>query len=200
MSASDKWVPPPGWEGLTNEQALSIYEAFVKKWVSFLIKEVEDDHAKINSLPIWDQLVLRAKWEKKVELELTAFDAFRRYKTPAGEVELIAGQFGDQLGLPAQSFPADVSDRLEWCKRRIAADYERSLKSEVNKHGVKSPIEQIFLMEWRFLRVDERHGVKIRPQDELKLGDHTFTIDFMVEVPGGKIKLAIELDGHEFHE
>lgn len=74
------------------------------------------------------------------------------------------------------------------------------MKNDVNTHEITSPIEQIFLMEWRFLKVDEQHGVKIRPQSALELDGQTYAIDFMVESLDGKVKLAIELDGHDFHE
>ena len=67
-------------------------------------------------------------------------------------------------------------------------------------HDITSPIEQIFLMEWRLLQVDERYGLKIRPQGTSTVNGTTYKIDFVVETPNGEMKLAIELDGHDFHE
>ena len=41
-------------------------------------------------------------------------------------------------------------------------------------------------------------GVAIKPQRKLTLDGHTYDIDFMVE--GGAAKIAVEIDGHAFHE
>ena len=36
--------------------------------------------------------------------------------------------------------------------------------------------------------------------DTLTVNGTTYKIDFVVEAPNGEMKLAIELDGHDFHE
>jgi very-short-patch-repair endonuclease len=200
MSDPMKIHPPQDFKGLPNDVAIEIHRALIKKWFELTLKELDEELAKIKTIELIDQLVLRAKWMKPVDLLFAGHRSMEKYKTPEGELALLAQTFGDQLGLPAQSFPADIEGRLDWYKTRIASQYERQVKGDMNKHGITSPIEQIFLMEWRFLKVDEQHGVKIRPQSELKLEGSTYTIDFMVESSGGKVKLAIELDGHDFHE
>jgi very-short-patch-repair endonuclease len=192
--------PPPGFKGLSNDAAIEIHRAFIEKWFELMLKEINKDLAKVKDVELFDQLVLRAKWMKQVDLLLAGHDSMKKYNTPEGELELLAQAFGDQLGLPAQSFPADIDGRLGWYKKRIAGEYERRVKNDVNTYGISSPIEQIFLMEWHFLKVDEQYGVKIRPQRELKLDGQSYTIDFMVESPNGKVRLAVELDGHDFHE
>jgi very-short-patch-repair endonuclease len=101
------------------------------------------------------------------------------------------------MQLPAHSLPLDVQQRLDWYKQRAAPKFERSIKSDVNTHNITSPIEQIFLMEWRLLEVDSQHRVKIRPQHELMLDGRNHRIDFIVDVPDGG-QIAIELDGHDF--
>jgi very-short-patch-repair endonuclease len=164
-----------------------------------MLDRCDQDIARLDELELYDQLVVRAKWMKEVDLLLAAHSSMQKYEDKRGQLELITQAFGDQIGLPGQSLPANIEQRLDWYKTRVAADYEQSLKSEVNRHGITSPIEQIFLMEWRFLRVDERYGVKIRPQDMLKVGEHNYSIDFVVQTRG-TTKLAIELDGHDFHE
>ena len=89
----------------------------------------------------------------------------KKYETPRGKLELIAQLFGDQIGMVSQGrkIPVDVEARLEWYKKRLAADYEKRVKNDMTFHKVTSPIEQIFLMEWHFLRVDEQHHVAIKP-------------------------------------
>jgi very-short-patch-repair endonuclease len=83
-------------------------------------------------------------------------------------------------------------------KRRVVQALEKRFRSYVTTHKIQSPIEQIFLMEWVFRRIDDIHGVCLQPQKKLKTPDGTFTIDFVVSGP--ELKLAIELDGHDFHE
>jgi very-short-patch-repair endonuclease len=200
MADGEKITPPPGFEGLSNDTALKLYRAFVKRWFELMLERCDKDLARLGELDLYDQLALRARWEKEVDLLLAAFSSMRKYDSEKGKFELIAQVFGDQFGLPAQSLPGDIEQRIDWYKKRVATEYERSLKREVNVHSITSPIEQIFLMEWRFLRVDERYGLKIRPQDTLKVDGTTYNIDFVVETPNGEMKLAIELDGHDFHE
>jgi very-short-patch-repair endonuclease len=171
-----------------------------KKWFELMLERCDKDIARLKDLDAWDQLVLRARWEKEVELILAAHSSMQKYDTESGKFDLLTQVFGDQLGMPGQSIPIDIEQRLGWYKKRVAAEYERLLKLDLNLHSVKSPIEQIFLMEWRFLRVDERYGLKIRPQDTLEIDGTTYIIDFVVERPDGGMKLAIELDGHDFHE
>jgi very-short-patch-repair endonuclease len=190
----------PEFEGLSNNSALELYRAFVKKWFELMLERCDKDIAQLAALDDLDQLVLRARWEKEIDLLLAAHSSMNKYDSQEGKIELLTQVFGDQLGFPAQSMPADVNQRLDWYKNRVAAEYERALKRDVNLHGVTSPIEQIFLMEWRFLRIDERHGLKIRPQDELEIDGVVYRIDFVVEALGGNSKFAIELDGHDFHE
>ena len=125
----------------------------------------------------------------------------KRFDTPDGKLELVWSIFGDQIDLPTSTIPINIADRLEWYKRRVAAEYERKITTAINQYGITSPIEQIFLMEWNFLRVDERYAVRIHPQKELMTSSGTFLVDFVVtpENPPG-LNLAIELDGHDFHE
>lgn len=52
--------------------------------------------------------------------------------------------------------------------------------------------------EMPFLRIDDKHRVAIKPQRELTLDGQMYRIDFLVE--GAKAKIAIEIDGHAFHE
>ena len=146
-----------------------MYRTFVKRWFELMLERCDQDIARLDKIELFNQLVLRARWEKEIDLLLAAYSCMEKYDSDRGKIELLTKTFGDQLGLPGQSLPADIEQRLDWYKKRVAAEYERSLKNEVNLHSITSPIEQIFLMEWRLLGVDSRHGVKIRPQHELTL-------------------------------
>jgi very-short-patch-repair endonuclease len=81
----------------------------------------------------------------------------------------------------------------------IARKFERKIKSAVNAHNIQSPIEQLFLMEWNFLEVDHVHRMRLEPQKELVTPTGRFKIDFVVTAQP-KLNLAIEIDGHDFHE
>jgi very-short-patch-repair endonuclease len=190
----------PKFKPLSNEDALHVYRTFVKKWFELTLQRCDQDIARLAALDDWDQLALRARWEKEIDLLLAAFSSMQKYDSEEGKFELIAQVFGDQLGFSAQSMPTDINQRLDWYKQRVASEYERRLKRDINLNTITSPIEQIFLMEWRFQRIDERHGLKLRPQHELKIDDVVYHIDFVIEVSGDNSKFAIELDGHDFHE
>src|SRR5271166_1014923 len=154
-----------------------------------------------ESLPVGLRLQIAANLVRgECSLRSVGYSVMQKYDTPAGQLDLVAQQFGDQLGLPAQSFTADIASRLEWYKKRLANDYECLVKHDVNKHRITSPVEQIFLLEWRYLQVDERYKVTIRPQNDLTIKNDTYTIDFVVSSTDKNRNLAIELDGHEFHE
>ena len=195
-----RYEVPPDFEGLSNEEAIDLAGAFIRRYIELVLEQLERDLANLDKLELYDQLVLRARWWKYIDLLISAGEAMNKYDALAGELDLIAQTYGDQLGLPAQSLSADIANRLEWYKNRIAKDYERAVKRGINLHTITSAIEQIFLMEWRYLRVDERYGVKIRPQKSETIEGTTYTIDFVVASPDQKLKLAIELDGHDFHE
>jgi len=100
---------------------------------------------------------------------MDAYQSLDKYKTETGKWDLLIQTFGDQLQVPAHSLPLDVKQRLDWYKQHAASRYERSVKGDMNVRSIQSPIEQIFLMEWRFLEVDARYGVTLRPKHELSL-------------------------------
>jgi len=188
----------PGFVGLTNDQAIRLCATFLKRWTELVVDEMERDCSRLDALDLLDQLYLRAKWEKQIDLILSARSAMERYETPLGNLDLIAQIFGDQLGLPAQTLAMDIDQRLAWYKQRVANTFEQSIKKDINSHEITSPIEQIFLMEWRFLGIDHMLGVAIAPQTELTIARKRYRIDFVIASPD--LKLAIEIDGHDFHE
>jgi very-short-patch-repair endonuclease len=130
---------------------------------------------------------LRAKWTKEVELWLAVRSSMKQYETPAGRQE---------LGVDG----IDLDGRLARYKKRIAAEYERLVKSDVDLHRITSPVGKIFLMEWHFARASEKSGARIRPQKQITLDGRDFRSDFVVESTDGAKKLALDLDRYDFDE
>jgi very-short-patch-repair endonuclease len=198
MTDTLKVETPPGFDGLTTEEVIRLWAAFLKKWIDFTLEEMERDASRAEALDVFEQVYLRAKWSKRIDMSVATSDAMKRYETPSGKLDLIAQKFGEQLGLPAQSLVMDIDQRLAWYKKRIANTFEQDIKKDINVHKIISPIEQIFLMEWRFLRIDQTLDVAIAPQTQLTIGGKAYRIDFVIASPD--LKLAIEIDGHDFHE
>jgi very-short-patch-repair endonuclease len=191
---------PDEFEGLPTDLAIDLDGALIKRWTELLLEELARDIAKLNTLDVLNQAFIRAKWSKHADLIMATSDAMEKYNTLAGRLDLLAQVYGDQLGLPAHSLQGDIAARLDWYKKRLVVEFERTVKRDLNTHKVVSPIEQIFLLEWRFLKADERYGVKIQPQRKLNIEGVDYTIDFLVQSADKRLKLGIELDGHEFHE
>ena len=98
-------------------------------------------------------------------------------------------------------FETDVAKKLEWYKRRIAKDFESKIAYMVAKNSISSAIEKLFLIEWVYNKVDEKFNVSLLTQHKVNTDKGTYTVDFSVTKIGTKSPiLAIELDGHEFHE
>ncbi|MNS55129.1 hypothetical protein D3C72_879550 [compost metagenome] len=197
--------------GLTNYEALEIAHAMFKRWGEIRLRDIEADMAKVRAEggdepgggveARFNALFMRAKWHKRVDLMLEAEGVFdKRYGSPKGELKLIQEMFGEQLGLSESVTADDVKQRLDWYQRRAAIDYVRDVQTAIDDHKVTSPIEQIFLMEWLFLRVNDRFGVRLIPQHKITVGDISYRVDFVVTKENSPIKVAVELDGHDFHE
>jgi very-short-patch-repair endonuclease len=177
----------PDSHGLTAHQAMSTYRATLKRLDELTVEEIDRDLARVEGLDYFEQLVLRTKWMKEVELWLAVRSSMKQYETPLGRSE---------LGVDG----LDLDGRLERYKKDIAADYERRVKSDIDVHQITSPVAKLFLMEWHFERADEKCGARIRPQHQVILDGRELRCDFMVESTDGTKKLAIELDRHDFQE
>ena len=191
-------------QGLPDKFALRINQALLKRYFELALEAIERDiavAADMDSGPSLESLTARAKWHKKIDLWFEAERLFeRRYSGPKGELQLVEDIFGEQIGFDPTLLPDDIEKRLAWYQRRLAADYARTVRERIENHGVASPIEQVFLMEWHFLRVEERFGVLLTPQLEVTADMSTYKIDFGITKPDHLAKLGVELDGHEFHE
>jgi very-short-patch-repair endonuclease len=193
--------------GLPNREAIELSRLFIKRWAELVLGEIDQDLAKIAAHKgddvneMFDELVARAKWNKRVDLLLATGPLFeRRYGTPRGELNLVREAFGEQLGLKMDPAPEDIRQRLEWYRKRLGVDYERRIVELIESHSISSPIEQLFAMEWHYLGVSERLGVVLTPQHEVIVDGLTYRLDFSVTRPSSNLKIAIELDGHQFHE
>lgn len=180
---------------------MRIIKAVVEKLHEFRIREIDGLIETIETMPMWEAAVALAKWNRMVDLLFEVEKAYeRRYSGPRGEMKLFEEAYGDQLGLPDRTMPQDVTLRLDWYRQRIAKQYERKFRQTVNEHTITSPVEQIFLMEWHFLGMDGRLGVKLHPQHEIKVDGHTYKADFAVLQKAKDLRLVVEIDGHDFHE
>lgn len=189
--------------GLSDHDYLQVTEALVKKWAELIAKEIREDMADLDQLERIDSLYVRSYWTKHSALMLKIHKVLKKTKDPTTQLELIAEMYGDQIGLPSSELKADVTARLDWLKRRTAKEFEREIKKAIDLHGIASPIEQIFLMEWKFARVEHRLGLRLVPQKKIQTQRGEFDVDFVVMAPDNDnpcAKLAIELDGHQFHE
>lgn len=193
---------PPSDEGISDSTALEGYRASFQQHFELLIQWLDEDIATTaNGASPYESLAVRARWHKKVDLMLDTHELFeKRYGGSRGEARLIQELFGDQLGSKPHILPEDVERRLEWYRRRLSTDYARRIRTGIAEHGVKSPIEQVFMMEWYFARVEDRFGVRLMPQQEEVVDNQTYRIDFAIIKEGKPAKIAIELDGHAFHE
>jgi very-short-patch-repair endonuclease len=184
-----------------NQQWLGVYRALILKWAELHVKELDDDGAKIPTVDIFEQLCFRAKWEKYSDAMLATSSVMKRYESERGKLELFAWMFGDRIGMDGASLPIDIEQRLTWYKDRISGRFERGIRETFGAFGVGSPIEQLFVMEWHYQQVSERLGAKLRPQAHVETDRGAVRIDFVVEpLVADALPLAIELDGHEFHE
>jgi very-short-patch-repair endonuclease len=183
-----------------NQKWLDVYRMVIQKWLELAIDELDKDQARIPTVDILDQLYFRSKWEKYVEVMMSTNTVMKRYEGEREKIELVAWMFGDTLGIPGSSIAFDVERRLDWYKARVATRFDRIVRETLSGFGVASPIEQLFVMEWHYQQVEERYGVKLQPQKKLSTDVGDFDIDFVIERRGDLLPLAIELDGHEFHE
>lgn len=81
-----------------------------------------------------------------------------------------------------------------------------AIKEQCERDGFDSPLEVVFLVWWKtFETIELISGVDLRPQVEVEAGGKTYRVDFLLE-PSQSVKtrsyprIAVELDGHAFHE
>jgi len=186
--------------GLPNEMALEVSEAMISKLCEFMKRDIAEDIEKCGELDLWKQLELRAYWSKYIDLFFQFSERMRQYQEPERAFMLVVEQFGEQCGIGADELKPDVARRLSWYQQQLSKEFERQIEQDIEIRGISSPIEQIFLMQWRFLEQAKKHDLVLKPQQKVDTSKGNFRIDYEISDPSGQLKLAIELDGHEFHE
>ena len=190
---------------LTAAQFLSITRAYIEQLTKIWLRDVDEDIRLVPTLDVVDETYKQAYWRKFGNLMGALHEQLTR--TPANEEEkwnLILDVYGDQFpDLPSTGMRPDVKSRLDWLKRRIAKEFEVDFTRQINANVISSPIEQIFLLEWKVAGLDKKLNVRLAPHEPVDTEVGSYTVDFLIvpEDPSlENVKIAIELDGHEFHE
>ena len=190
---------------ITGEQFLDLSKLALEKWTEIVCKELADDMREFSKLNIVDQSYKQAYWRRYLNLVFGVYEQVNR--TPATDEEkwnLILEVYGHLFpDLPSTAMRPDVKARLDWFKRRLAKEFELEFMRQINTNTISSPIEQIFLLEWKFAGLDKKMEVQLLSHEPISTDVGSYAVDFLV-VPNDptlqKVKIAIELDGHEFHE
>lgn len=61
---------PPEFKGLSNDLAIKVHGALIKRLSELILDELARDVDKINSFKPIEQIFLRAKWSKHADLIL----------------------------------------------------------------------------------------------------------------------------------
>lgn len=199
MTDSEKKHPT-----FTDAQALRLWGTYLKRWGELVHDKIMSEAQRCESLSPYEQAYLRAFWQglaSKVNRlntdplsvpAQTREELERMWKTIALEFE---------LPLVDDALVNDVEKRLEFFKRKIAHEFEGSILETINRHDITSPLEQIFLIQWKYQCVEPLHKLTLQPQARVLTDRGTYIVDFIVSAEGGQAaRVAIELDGHEFHE
>ncbi len=189
---------------LTDEQVLILWATFIKKWGELVHDQVMADAERCGSLDTFDGAYLRAFWQSITgKLRKLNTDPLPVPAKTQAELDSMWNTIALEFGFPPveEALVKDVEKRLDFFKRKIAHEFERSVFDSISRHGISSPIEQIFLIQWKYQRVELLHGLVLQPQARIPTDRGTYTVDFIVsQAHGPSARVAIELDGHEFHE
>lgn len=194
---------------LNPKQRLQVWRAWIKRWSELTIEEIDRDLAAMERADEFNAMFLAARW---AETGARLMDANVERTEPVHMDEILTSEVLQErwelmckhFGLaPSSELPVDVNKTLERMKQRVARDYEQAVRKAIDNHLVTSPIEQLFLMEWHYQRAEEKCNVTLHPQERVKTSGGTYAIDFVVRSKVGsetRGTVAIELDGHDFHE
>jgi very-short-patch-repair endonuclease len=185
--------------GLSNYDFIRLAEVFVKRWAELKMESLRKQAANFDSQPLFDQYMAVAYAHQLFD-HLLATPSEEKM-TEEEKLALFERTYGSRLGLPSFTLKSDVVRRLEWLKRAVTRDFEASYTRLLDRFSVTSPIEQLFLMEWQYQRMDEQLGVSAAPQHEVPTQRGNFVVDLLIkDRQTGRPRLIVELDGHDFHE
>lgn len=162
--------PPDNRPKFTHQQALRLWATFVKRWGELIHDQMMTDAERCGGLDEFEQAYLRAFWQtltgrlRKLNTHPLPFPA--RTQTEVDSMwNVMALEFG--FSPVVEALAQDVDKRLEFFKRKVAHEFQSSIYDSINRHGISSPIEQIFLIQWKYQRVEEKHGLLLRPQERI---------------------------------
>ncbi len=198
--AIKQWTPKH-WLGITR--------ALIKKWAELTIADIDKDVARLGELDEYDGIYLRAYW---VSLQDRLFPVPEKVDLPATTIEdlnketkLIEDFF--HVRFPnsniSRNLKEDVQAKLNSLKKRLADEFETHVLEVVDRFQIESPIEQMFLLEWCYARIEDIYGLHLEPQKEVNTEKGVFRLDYLIRSKKDGVhsfSVAIELDGHEFHE
>jgi hypothetical protein len=62
---------------LTTNEAISVNKAMFMAWVNFKLKDFAKDEERLNELRVWDEVVIRARWSKFIDLIFAVDNAMK---------------------------------------------------------------------------------------------------------------------------
>jgi len=191
---------PPLKDALTDWEFLTLHKTMIEKLFEFAIRDIDTDLNSSHEKSIIERIKVRAYWKRWVEVYLKFSRRMEEYGSPQKRRQLVLETFGEQVCVPSSILKPDIDRRLAWFKTRVANDFEREVLHAYDHHLVKSPIEQIFLMQWQFQKHQGGIKYELLPQKVIEVGETKYAVDFVVTRPQRQLRLGVELDGHEFHE
>lgn len=188
---------------LTNKDMLKIAIVLHEKWTELTIKEIQKSIDTFDSLNPFDAYYVTALWLKRCD----ALNKLHRYIPETDDIDerykMILAQWPSMSQKAREQLTTDATKRLEWFKKRVAKDFEVNILSAISSGRIQSPVEQFFLMEWEYLGMSKRYEIKLVPQAIVRTKSGRFSVDFAITPLGsrrGHAAVAIEIDGHNFHE
>lgn len=197
-----------GKHKFTRKERLFLKQAVLKRCFELLDEKLQKYVDTLDDFDELDQMYLDAYWSLLCRRVLDAciVDPLSLPVTTEDDLNKEVSTIDEYFGLaltPANRCSDSVKNRLEATKRMIGDKFAHEFKDLVNKAGISSPIEQMFLMEWKYADVENRFNVDLEPQAEIHTDAGDYHVDFLVTSKStGELGTAIviELDGHDFHE
>lgn len=187
---------------LSNKDMLEIAIACHEKWAELVVRDIRKAIDEFDQLDAFEAHYVTALWIKRCN----ALSKISQYIPETDDIE-------EQYKLILQQWPSwakgrqqltkDANERLDWFKRRIAKDFEERILSKMQNWDIRSPVEQFFLMEWEYLGLSKKYEINLIPQATVETRAGKFSVDFGIRKIGkrrGSARIAIEIDGHDFHE
>lgn len=188
---------------LTNLDMLHIAVALHKKWTEITVREIQKAIDTFESLDAFDAYYTVALWMKRCDalFKIEQFipnthDIDERYR-------VILERFDPTSEKAREHLTQDAANRMQWFKQRIAKDFEQNVLAAIRSRQIQSPVEQFFLMEWEYMGLSKKYEVGLLPQAPVITDSGEYSVDFVITPLGtrkGRARVAIEIDGHDFHE